>query len=134
VEKLGSLRPAAICAALLSALDASEARGRRRKRDQTPDRIGFGLKRDLLERAVREDPDPDAFEGWLLERCLDPGPDASVGGVRAMALEVLTEWRLACSVPAFGTWLAGGAPSDDTQSPSAWSVHPGAGHPKGGAP
>lgn len=33
--------------------------------------------------------------------------------VRAMALDVLAEWRLAMSSPAFGDWLARGAPSDD---------------------
>ena len=32
---------------------------------------------------------------------------------RAMALDVLAEWRLAMSSPAFGDWLARGAPSDD---------------------
>jgi hypothetical protein len=125
-------RPAEICAALLAALEASEGRGKRRQRDQTPDRIGLALERGLLERAIREAPDPEAFEGWLLERCLDPDPAVSVGGVRAMAIEVLFEWRLARSVPAFQTWLARGAPSDDALPP-ARPVHPGAG-PKRRAP
>src|SRR5207253_3204678 len=35
------------------------------------------------------------------------------GAMRAMALEVLAEWRLASSLPAFGEWLGHGAPSDD---------------------
>jgi hypothetical protein len=30
-----------------------------------------------------------------------------------MALEILDEWRLCRTVPAFGDWLARGAPSDD---------------------
>jgi anaerobic selenocysteine-containing dehydrogenase len=107
------VRPAQLCAALLSALDGSEGRMRRRKRDQTPDRIGLSIKRALLEGAVRDDPAPDAFEAWLLERCLAGEGQAGVGAVRAMAMDVLLEWRLARSVPSFGEWLARGAPSDD---------------------
>jgi hypothetical protein len=104
-------RPAAICRELLAALEASEGRRRRRKRDTTPDAIGLGIKRALLERAIAEDPEPAAFEGWLLEHCLSAGGEA--GATRAMALEVLAEWRLAASVPEFGAWLDHGAPSDD---------------------
>jgi hypothetical protein len=107
------MRPAAVCAGLLGALDASEGRRRTRKRDQTPDRIGLEIKRELLERAVRDDPAPDAFEGWLLERCMDPGPGRSVGSVRAMARDLLLEWELARRAGSFREWLARGAPSDD---------------------
>jgi hypothetical protein len=105
-------RPADVCRALLGALDASEGRRRRRKRDQTPDAIGLALKRRLLERAVADDPEPGDFEGWLLARCLDERT-ASVGAARAMARDVLAEWRLARDAPAFRDWLAAGAPSDD---------------------
>lgn len=88
-----SLRPADLCRRLLLALDASDGRRRRRKRDTTPDAIGMAIKRRLLEETVRDDPVSDAFEGWLLERCLAAG--AASGPVRAMALEVFAEWRLA---------------------------------------
>jgi hypothetical protein len=107
-----TLRPAEICRRLLAALDASEGRRRRRKRDTAPDAIGMAIKRGLLEETVRADPDPGAFEGWLLERCLT-GPVAS-GPVRAMALDVLAEWRLAQSSEVFRSWLEQGAPSDDS--------------------
>ena len=60
------VRPAEVCAALLAALEAAEGRRRSRKRDQTPDAIGLAIKRELLERVVQEDPDPEAFEEWLL--------------------------------------------------------------------
>ncbi|MEO8090742.1 MAG: hypothetical protein ABI703_10635, partial [Gemmatimonadales bacterium] len=92
-----SFRPAEICRRLLAALDASEGRRRRRKRNTTPDSIGMAIKRRLLEETVRDDPDPDAFEGWLLERSLSAGIGSQVddrelfvasGPVRAMALEV----------------------------------------------
>jgi hypothetical protein len=102
-----------VCASLLAALEASEGRSRRRKRDQTPDRIGLAIKRDLLAEAVRDDPEASAFEGWLLERCLAAEGGASVGAVRAIALEVLHEWRLALGSRSFEEWLASGAPSDD---------------------
>jgi hypothetical protein len=116
-------RPAEICRRLLAALEASEGRRRRRKRDTTPDAIGMAIKRSLLEETVRDDPDPDSFEGWLLERCLsadepvrrhdDRGVTAPSGAVRAMALDLLAEWQLAQTSGAFRSWLEQGAPSDD---------------------
>jgi hypothetical protein len=106
-----SPRPRDVSIGLLAALNASEGRRRRRKRDTTADAIGLGIKRALLEAAVAADPEPETFEGWLLERCLaTPGP---VGGARAMAREILAEWHLASSAPGFVDWLARGAPSDD---------------------
>jgi hypothetical protein len=109
-------RPALVCRELVAALEASEGRRRRRKRDTTPDAIGLGIKRDLLEAAVAADPDPEVFEGWLLERCLAPSGGASVGAVRAMALELLAEWRLACAAEDFAAWLDRGAPSEDAHA------------------
>ena len=108
-----SLRPAPFCGALLAALDASEGRRRRRKRDTTPDAIGMSLKRSLLDAAIADDPDPDTFEGWLLDRCLDGADAASFGGLQAMARDILTEWRLTAASPAFRDWLEAGAPSED---------------------
>lgn len=103
-------RPAEICRQLLAALEASEGRRRRRKRDTTPDAIGLAIKRKLLEAVVEEDPDPERFEAWLWERCLE----AEVAGpVRAMAESVLADWRLALESEEFRSWLASGAPSDD---------------------
>jgi hypothetical protein len=119
------LRPADVCRQLLAALDASDGRRRRRKRNTSPDSIGLAIKRRLLEGTVRDDPDADAFEGWLLERCLSTGESgtrseagelfAATGPVRAMALEVLAEWRLAEASGAFQSWLGQGAPSDDAE-------------------
>lgn len=104
-------RPAAVCSHLLEALQASEGRRRRRKRDTRPDAIGLAMKRDLLAGAVHEDPDPEAFEAWLIERCRAAGPGN--GGVRAMARAILEEWHLARQAESFDTWLRAGAPSDD---------------------
>ena len=109
-------RPAILCRGLLAALDASEGRRRRRKRDTTPDTIGLQIKRALLEHAMRDDPHPEAFEAWLLAQCLEADGTASVGATRMMALEILADWRLAQAAPDFLAWLARGAPSDDASA------------------
>lgn len=96
------MTPREFSSALLAALEASEGRKRARKRDQKPDAIGLGLKRRLLERAVQENPAPEAFEAWLLHHAENP-----------MAPLVLEEWRLARAMPQFAAWLERGAPSDD---------------------
>jgi hypothetical protein len=104
-------RPGEVCRELLAALEASEGKRRRRKRDTTPDAIGLTIKRELLERAVTADPEPDEFEAWLHQQCLAAG--GAEGGVRAMALSIFEEWRLAHEAESFREWLARGAPSDD---------------------
>jgi hypothetical protein len=110
------VRPVDLCRGLLAALEASEGRRRRRERDTTPDAIGLRIKRDLLEAALRDDPEPEAFEGWLLGRCLAADEAVSIGAVRAMALDVLAEWRLAEASPQFSQWLASGAKSADAET------------------
>jgi hypothetical protein len=106
-------RPADLCRELLAALEAFDGRRRRRKRDTTPDALGMAIKRELLERAVAEDPAPEAFEAWLLEQCLAGAQTYSMGAVRAMALEIHGEYQLTAALPAFEAWLASGAPSED---------------------
>lgn len=96
------MTPCAFCRACLAALEASEGRSQRRKRDQAPDAIGLALKRRLLERAVKDDPASEEFEAWIAAHAGNP-----------MALLLLEDWRLAQAVPAFADWLERGAPSDD---------------------
>ena len=86
---MSTLRPADVCHQLLATLDASEGRRQRRKRNTTPDAIGLAMKRGLLAGAVQDDPEPAAFESWLLQRCQASG--IADGPMRAMALEVLAE-------------------------------------------
>ena len=105
--------PGGFCRALLDAMEASEGRRKRRVRDTTADAIGMRIKRELLEAAVRDAPPADEFEAWLLQRCLDAG--VSDGPVRAMALSIWDEWRLAARATEFRDWLARGAPSDDRE-------------------
>jgi hypothetical protein len=110
-----TLRPAAVCKALLAALEAAEGRRRSRKRDQTPDGIGLTFKRELLEQAVKDDPEPEAFEEWLLNYSASQD---SAGGILAMARAVFEEWRLTHSMNEFKSWLEQGAPSDDAADSS----------------
>jgi hypothetical protein len=112
-------RPADVCTALLAALQGAEGRRKRRKRDQTPDAIGLAIKRRVLESVVREDPDPDSFEAWLLQYSYKDENTQISGAVSAMARAVLDEWRLAHAMGDFKTWLDGGAPSDDADDSDA---------------
>ena len=111
-----SLRPDDVCRALLSALDAAEGRRRKRKRDQTADAFGLGVKRELLRRAIDEAPRAEEFENWLLrypQTCRSP---ELVGPAQAMARAVFEEWRLAHTLGEFRDWLNEGAPSADASS------------------
>ena len=66
----------------------------------------------LLKRAVQDDPNPEAFEAWLLQCALACAPE-SAGAVSAMARAIFEEWRLAHSLHEFKNWLDQGAPSAD---------------------
>lgn len=116
---IDNVSPAVVCRSLLLALEASEGRRRRRMRDTQPDAIGLAIKRDLLTRAVAEAPASEDFGTWLLAESLRPRPEAGSGAVRAMALDILMEWRLAQSVGSFRRWLEAGAPSDDREGRQA---------------
>jgi hypothetical protein len=116
VVMLGSesteLRPGQFCRYLLKALEAAEGQTKRRKRDQAPDKLGLRIKRDLLEQAAEADPEPSAFEGWLLERIVAV---PAAGSVRAMCEQIFLEYRMAELQPEFAAWLSAGAPSDDAE-------------------
>jgi hypothetical protein len=106
-------RPSEICRALLAALDASDGRRRKRKRDQTADAFGLAVKRELLQRVVDEDPPPDAFEEWLFNYPTTCARPELAGPALAMARAVFEEWRLTHTLRDFKRWLEQGAPSDD---------------------
>lgn len=112
-EERPPLRPGEFSRLALNALAAAEGRRRRRKRDQLPDEIGQALKRSLYERAAAADPDPGKFEAWLLSQVLSA---AAGGPVRAVAMEILEEYRLAAVDPSFSGWLLAGAPSADADT------------------
>ena len=114
MSDLDSVRPAQFCSALLATLTAADGRRRRRVRNTTPDAIGLGLKRELLEGVIAADPEAADFEEWLLQRCIAAGPGS--GGVQAMALSILEEWKLAEEAGEFQEWLRQGAHSDDAMA------------------
>jgi hypothetical protein len=105
-----SVRPAEFARQLLQAMEASEGRRKRRKRDTTPDAIGMSIQRDLLERAIADDPEPDAFEEWLLNEVLT---NPASGPIRAMAVQIFDQYRLIRHDANFREWLEAGAPSAD---------------------
>ena len=67
----------------------------------------------LLERAAEDDPEPEAFEKWLLNYSLTCNAPDLAGSASAMARAVFEEWRLAHSLGEFRVWLDRGAPSED---------------------
>jgi len=64
-------------------------------------------------RAVRENPNPEAFEKWLLHCVLPCDSPESSGAVSAMARAIFEEWKLVHSMNEFKNWLGRGAPSED---------------------
>jgi hypothetical protein len=107
--------PAGVARRLLAALQASEGRRRRRKRNTTADTIGLEMKGALLAGIAEDAPSAEDFEAWLMERCARAGGG---GDIRAIALEIFEEWRLAQVSPELLAWLERGAPSDDAQGDS----------------
>jgi len=109
-----TVTPANVCRGLLGALDASEGRRKRRARNTTADSIGLALQRELLEDVIRDEPAPDEFEAWLLDRCQREG--VADGAIRAMALSIWDQWQLAQRAPDVRAWILAGAQSDDRES------------------
>jgi acyl-CoA synthetase (AMP-forming)/AMP-acid ligase II len=72
------------------------------------------VRTPVLFAGYYKDPEPTAFEYWLLQHCQATG--LSDGPLRAMAREVLAEWRLATASPTFRQWLTQRAPSDDAHA------------------
>jgi hypothetical protein len=107
------IRPAELCQQTLNAIQVSEERRKRRKRDTGPDVIGMNIKRDVLQAVIEADPEPDDFEAWLLQYVIET---PASGPVRAMALEILAEYENARAVESFGGWLADGAPTPRFES------------------
>jgi hypothetical protein len=80
------------------------------------------VRRELLEAAVADDPDPDEFEAWLFTRV--HASVGSAGATRAMAMQVWDEWQFALASGGFREWLAAGAPSDDIRQGSDMGLDP----------
>ncbi|MGH7322417.1 MAG: hypothetical protein ACRELA_22715 [Candidatus Rokuibacteriota bacterium] len=97
------LRPAHVCQDLLALFEATE--GSRSATMPEPRRPA--LKRALLERVVREDPDADTFERWIQEEDVTTQPNPQNPTARALMTDLLLEWRIAQSLQPYREWVAG---------------------------
>ena len=86
------LRPRDLALFLLSSKDLLP---RRRARDQQADLAGMKLKRELLNRLVMLDPEPDELESALMQIVDETGPPT--GPTRALAIDFRDEWQGLCS-------------------------------------
>ena len=75
------------------------------------------MKPELLARVVAGDPEPHAFDAWLMQY-VQLQNSINAGAAAAMARTVLEEWRLAHSLRDFAVWLEQGAPSADAAAAS----------------
>lgn len=110
-----TLQPADYCRQALQAIEVSDERRKRRKRDTGPDLTGMDIKRDLLEKGIVAEPGPEEFEGWLLQQVIE-SPVA--GPIRAMAIEIFADYENARMFHSFGGWLAEGAPTPRVEDPA----------------
>jgi len=99
-----SMRPRELALLLLA---ASGKPPRKRARDQQADRAGLALKRQLLDRLIGLDPDPEAVETTLARIVLEIG--SPTGPSRAIAGSVRDELEAAQQNPAFIEQLLGDA-------------------------
>ncbi|HEY8693071.1 MAG TPA: type III secretion fhipep protein [Chloroflexota bacterium] len=100
------MRPAQVCEWLLTSIDVAEGRRKRRPRNTTPDNIGLSLKLEVLRECIAADPEPEQFEGWLLQAAMKPGQAS--GPIRAVCSDILFEWQTALADPYYRDWLLAG--------------------------
>ncbi len=99
------IRPRTFSLELLASMRAPQAGVNRLQSAARAQRLEDIIRRRLLEDAVRDDPDPEQFEAWLVRRCFGIARHFRAAGVPAHARVsmvgsgVLTEWHLARSTP-----------------------------------
>ena len=84
-------------------LKAVDRRPPRLSRDLEPDLIGIDLKHLILDALIADPPDAGDFEAGLLERAA--ALDLPAGTARGICSDILAEWRMAHTSPAFLPWL-----------------------------
>jgi hypothetical protein len=80
------------------------AGGRRRVNNKAHGSIE-PLHVQLWDAVIASDPEPDEFERVLFETVLELGP--ADGPARALASEILTDWRWARDSASYTAWLRG---------------------------
>ena len=64
-----------------------------------------GLHEQLWDAMIEADPEPEEFERMLFDYALELGP--ANGPARALASEIITDWRWARGSPSYTAWLRG---------------------------
>jgi hypothetical protein len=93
-----ALRPGNLARLLLA---SGDLRPRLRARDQEADRAGLDLKRQVLNRVVALDPEPEQLAATLTRIIEEIGPPT--GPTRAVARSFHDDWQAACASP---EWVA----------------------------
>jgi hypothetical protein len=94
------LRPADLARLLLSGGDLLP---RKRARDQQSDLAGIELKRDVLQRLMAIDPEPESLDAALAQIIAEVGPPH--GPTRGICLNIRYDWEAAVASPDFVAWL-----------------------------
>src|SRR3954471_13335838 len=76
---------------------------RARARDQQADRAGGALRREVLDRLIRVDPEPEALDGALAAIVDELGEPT--GPTRGICSMILQEWAESRLVPGYWGWL-----------------------------
>jgi hypothetical protein len=63
------------------------------------------LKVQLLDYLEAADPEPQAFRAAVAEAVLEVSGGVATGPAQAVASDLLMDWNMACSSPAFVEWL-----------------------------
>jgi hypothetical protein len=85
-------------------LSKLSAGGRRRVSHKVHGTISW-LHERLWDAMIEADPEPDEFEQTLWEYALDQGP--ANGPAKALASEIIADWRWARASPVYTAWLRG---------------------------
>jgi hypothetical protein len=88
-------------------LSSGDLLPRKRARDQQADRAGLELKRQMLNRLVALDPEPEELESALMRIVEEIGPPS--GPSRALAGSIREDWQAACASAEFVAHLIGEA-------------------------
>jgi hypothetical protein len=71
------------------------------------------LKVQLLDYLEAADPEPDAFRAAVAEAVLEVSGGLATGPAQAVASDLLMDWNMALSSPAFVEWLRRAASTQD---------------------
>jgi hypothetical protein len=75
------------------------------------------LKVQLLDYLEAADPEPEAFRAAVAEAVLEVSGGIATGPAQAVASDLLMDWNMACSSPAFVEWLHRTANTVDLSDP-----------------